>query len=285
MVSFVSQALYRRFLFSACAAAALALPAAAVAFPGPAPGPPIGDGERLVYRVSWAIIPGAGRITVDGESLRDASGAKLFSVTTDTETRGLARFILPFTARARSFYDGPSGRLVFYAESSQLRQRESYHSMTFDYARHRVQYVDRGNPANSRYLPLPAGDPMDLINSLLEARWWNLRPGQTHDILAFFEDQFYPLTVHAIGEQMVQTPLGDFQSVMLEPRMEKSPPKGMFRKGGQVRVWIAADDPRHLPVRFQVRFKFGVGVATLTGYHPAVAGGSGRTAPIPADQK
>jgi len=50
--------------------------------------------------------------------------------------------------------------------------------------------------------------------------------------------------------------------------MEKSPPIGMFKRGSTVRVWIASEDPRHLPVRFEVGFKIGTGTATLLDYQP-----------------
>jgi hypothetical protein len=41
----------------------------------------------------------------------------------------------------------------------------------------------------------------------------------------------------------------------------------MFKRGSRARVWIS-QDAMHLPVRFQVEFKFGTGVATLTDYRP-----------------
>jgi len=53
--------------------------------------------------------------------------------------------------------------------------------------------------------------------------------------------------------------------------MEKTPPRGMFKKGSTVRVWIAQDDS-HLPVRFQVDFKFGAGVATLVDHEETPVG-------------
>jgi hypothetical protein len=47
--------------------------------------------------------------------------------------------------------------------------------------------------------------------------------------------------------------------------MEKTPPKGMFKRGSNVRVWISQDE-QSLPVKFEVEFKFGVGISTLTKY-------------------
>jgi hypothetical protein len=41
----------------------------------------------------------------------------------------------------------------------------------------------------------------------------------------------------------------------------------MFKRGASVGIWVSRDDAR-LPVRFQVQFKFGTGVATLVKYEP-----------------
>ena len=73
-----------------------------------------------------------------------------------------------------------------------------------------------------------------------------------------FEDEFYELTIHALGYDTVTTPLGTFNTLVLEPRMDKTPPKGMFKRGSTARVWISQDG-RRLPVRFKVEFKFGAG--------------------------
>ena len=59
-----------------------------------------------------------------------------------------------------------------------------------------------------------------------------------------------------------------FRTLVLVPRMEKTPPLGMFKRGSTVRVWIETDDDRHLPVRFEVGFRFGVGTATILDYKP-----------------
>jgi hypothetical protein len=48
--------------------------------------------------------------------------------------------------------------------------------------------------------------------------------------------------------------------------MEKEP-KGMFKRGGTVRVWISQDE-KHLPVKLEVSMKYGTGTAWLTHYHP-----------------
>jgi hypothetical protein len=227
----------------------------------------LGDNESLLYHVSWVVLPGAGEITVSAHSAHDALGAPQMRIVTTTATRGLARLLLTFDARAESLFDMNSGRLLWLGESSDLNMDKAAHTVVFDYSKRTANYTNGMASAPPRPLRMPDGNPTDLITCLLVARTWNLRPGGQRDALVLFNDDFYELTIHARGYEQLTTPLGTFNTLVLEPRMEKTPPLGMFKRGSTVRVWIAQDD-RHLPVRFQVHFKFGSGVATLVGYRP-----------------
>jgi hypothetical protein len=103
---------------------------------------------------------------------------------------------------------------------------------------------------------------MDLIMSLVQTRTWQLKPGEKQDALVIFDDDFYELTIYADAYEDVRTPMGKFKTLRLTPRMEKTEPKGMFKRGSAVHVWISQDG-KNLPVKFEVEFKFGSGVATL----------------------
>jgi len=241
---------------------------------------PLGDGEALTYKVSWAVVVGAGEIKILGQT--DAAGpVSRLRITTTTATRGFARLLLPFNARAESVFDRESGRLLALTEFSKQRNKVAEHSVTFDYAGAQALYAVPGSDEKPRPLRLPAGEPLDLITSLVQTRSWDLKPGDTRDALVLFDDEFYELTIHAARTEEVETPLGIFQTLVLEPRMDKTAPKGMFRKGSSVRVWISQNDEHHLPVKFEVEFKIGTGVATLIGYKPpsaSPAAGGGRAA-------
>jgi hypothetical protein len=237
---------------------------------GASPRLAMGDNESMLYRVSWAILPGAGEITINGHAATDPEGTALRRVVTRTATRGLAHLILPFEARAESLFDVASGRLLWLGESSTTRDKQDAHSVTFNYDRHLADYEGGLTPGPVRTLALPAGFPTDLITCLVQARTWKIPPGGSQDALVLFEDEFYELTVHDAGTEDISTPLGTFSTQMLEPRMERTPPKGMFKRGSKVKVWIS-QDARRLPVRFKVEFKFGSGVATLAEYRPPTA--------------
>lgn len=230
--------------------------------------PALNPGEALTYRVGWGIFVGAGEIKIFAQpSAPGAAAGHLLNITT-TSTRGLARALYLFDARAEALVDAHTGRLLSQVATSTSKQKNTRQVTTFDYARRLAFYRDEINPAKNLDFPLPPGEPLDLIQSLITTRTWEMKPGDQRDALVLFEEEVYELTIHAIRYEQVTTRLGTFNTLVLEPRMEKTPPKGMFKRGSAVRVWIAQDDPRRLPVKFEVEFKFGSGVATLVAYEP-----------------
>jgi Protein of unknown function (DUF3108) len=240
--------------------------------------PALGDGESLTYRVGWGIFFGAGEIKISAKAAPPEDGHLRLDVTTTTSTRSIARALFTFDARADALFDVHNGRLLSTNESSKSDTKKTKSSIVFDYAKSTASYVNEINPDRTTTLAMPAGEPLDLIMSLIQTRAWNLKPGETRDALVIFDDEFYELTIHAEGYEEVRTPLGTFNTLVLVPRMEKTPPKGMFKRGTGVRVWISQDE-RHLPVKFQVEFKFGSGVATLVNYQPPA--GAMAASPIP----
>lgn len=232
--------------------------------------PALRTGEALSYHVGWGPFFHAGDITISAAAAPGERGETYLKVLTTTATQGFARALYTFEARAEALFDERNGRLLTNREITKLPNKEKKYSVDFDYARSVAHYVNATEPAKSAALHLPAGDPFDIIMTLVQTRTWDLQPGQSRDALVIHEDEFYELTIHAVGYERVHTPLGDFNTLILEPRMEKGPAKGMFKRSASVRVWISQDAQR-LPVKFQLEFKFGAGVATLAGYHPPAA--------------
>ena len=226
---------------------------------------PLQNGEHLTYRVSWAIVPGAGEIKIDAHN--SPTAPTQLQVTSSTATRRLAKMLLPFEARSVSTFDTKSGSLLSMHEKATTRAKPTEHTITFDYTKREATYSKLVPKEPPRALPIPAGDPTDLIMALLQTRTWNLKPGEKRDALVLFDDDFYELTLYALRYEDVRTSLGTFNTLVLEPRMEKTPPKGMFKRGSTVKVWIAQNDHK-LPVQFQVEFKIGTGTATLEAYKP-----------------
>jgi hypothetical protein len=224
------------------------------------------DGEKLTFRVAWGIFGNAGEIKITAANETN-DGKQFLGVRTTTATRGVLRRLFPFEAQAESIYDLETKRLNVHTESSASNKKKTNIALEFDYPASVMRFTDFMNSAKNRTFSLPPGNPNDLISSLVKTRTWDLKVGEKRDMNVMFEEELYELTIHAVRHENVKTPLGTFDTIVYEPRMEKTPPKGMFKRGSSVHVWISQDGQR-LPVRFEVEFKFGAGIATLIHYEP-----------------
>lgn len=236
----------------------------------------LAPGEQMSFRVAWGIFPSAGEIDV---SATDGSACDEMLVTTTTGTRGFLKNFFPFEARSIALFQSSTGLLLNTEEVSTSKKKQTRQELIFDYTTRTADYRNEVEPEKSTQLEVPPGQPMDLITALIQTRAWHLQPGEKQDALVIFDDDFYELTIYAEGYEMLRTPMGEFKTLVLVPRMEKTEPKGMFKRGSTVKVWISQDE-RRLPVRFQVDFKFGAGVATLIDYQAPTNAAAPQTAPI-----
>jgi hypothetical protein len=235
---------------------------------GAAPFTAFRDGEVFTYRVGFAIFSHAGDIIIAAHDQKPNDDA-VMSVTTDTKSRGIVRGLYAFDNKAEVVIEKESGRMLSVKESGADPKRATDTEIVFDYATRTARFTDRVRTERSETVPIPDGDPVDLISALVQTRDWKLKPGEKRDLLVQFGSDFYPLTIKAEGYEEVRTPLGTFNTLLLVPRMEKEP-KGMFKKGGQIKVWIS-QDASSLPVKMQLKLNFGSATLLLSDYKKAAA--------------
>lgn len=226
---------------------------------------PLQNGEALTFRVGWGIFPSAGEIKISARS-EIMEGLPQLRVTVNTATLGLVRLFYPFNDTAQSIYDARTGLLLATIENGKAGAQPSKSMAVFDYGKRELTYADYVHPEHNAVIPIPPGDPLDLLTGLVNARRWDLKPGEKVTTLVQFGDDFYPLVIYADHYETVTTPLGTFDTLVLLPRMETNP-KGMFKRGGEVKVWIARNPPRLL-VKFEVKVAIGTAAAVLTDYQP-----------------
>jgi len=230
-----------------------------------------GDGEKLVYRVSWGII-GAGRITITAKAETGLDGKPLMLITNSMSSRGMVRGLYRFDNTAEVIIERDTGRMLSTHEKGVERNNNTESRTDFDYAAGVAHHTDTHRPNRNVDIPLKADDlPMDLISALVQTRRWNMKPGDSRDVLVHFGRELYPVTIHAIGIEEVNTSLGDFQALLLSPRMEKEPPRGLFKRGGEIKVWIAAQGDVTLPVKMQLKLGFGSATLILAERTPPTA--------------
>jgi hypothetical protein len=248
-------------VFCSLAFAMCALPPLAA---NPGPFTAFSDGETFTYRVAWGFLFHAGDIVISAHIETGADGAQAIRIITETATHGLVRDLYAYSNRAEGVIDQATGRLLFFREKGSDGRHFTDNDTTFDYAQKIARYVDRAHPDRTAQIAIPPGEPLDLISALVDARNWNLKPGDKRNVLVNFGNEFFPLTLYAEGYDDVRVPLGNYHTLVLVPRMEENP-KGIFKRGGEIKVWISQEGQR-LPVKMQLRLKFGAATLYLTDY-------------------
>ena len=227
----------------------------------------LGDGESMKFRVGWSIFSKAGEITVNAKT-EIIGGLPSVRVTTRLATSGVVRSLYTLEASGDCVFDAVDGRLLAITTKSVSGKKRTHAMAVFNYAAGTLRYDDFLRPEKSGALPIPQNEAMDLITALVQTRAWDMKPGDSRPITAIFEDDFYDLLVTATRYEKVKTMWGEVETLVLEPAMAPGvAPRGMFKKGATVRVWVS-QDARRLPVKFQLGLKYGTGTATLVEYKP-----------------
>ena len=111
-------------------------------------------------------------------------------------------------------------------------------------------------------VPRPVLDPISVIYHL---RTLDLSPGKTHDFTLIADGKVYNVHAVVVRREVLTTPAGRFNTVVIEPKMSAS---GVAR---EARLWIwYSDDERKLPVRIRTEMNFGAITATLRAVSPGV---------------
>lgn len=229
-----------------------------------------GDGERLVYKVSWGFI-GAGQIEIVAKAETSPDGKPLMRITNTIASKGMVRGMYRFDNRAEVLIERETSRMLWVAEKGQDRSKQTESRTDFDYAANLAHHKDTFRPNRNGDIALaPEALPMDLLSALVGTRNWTMKVGDARDVLVHFGRDVYPVTIRAEGMEDVDTSLGEFKSLLLCPRMEKEPPRGVFKKGGEIKVWIAQSGAR-LPVKMQLKLGFGTATLTLVSHTPPPA--------------
>lgn len=227
----------------------------------------LGDGEKLVYKVSWGIIT-AGEIAISADAETPAPGKpSLMHVSIDTRTRGVISGLYHYESKTEAVIERDTGRLLWVRETGIERDKPIDNRTDFDYVKKLATHRDVQRPGRNREFTIPDNaDMLDLVSALVQTRFWKIKSGDTRDVLIFGGRDIYPVTIHAEGLEKIKVPQGKHQALKLTPRMEKEPPRGVFTRG-EMHVWISQEEP-FLPVRMQLQLGFGSAVLSLSSHTP-----------------
>jgi hypothetical protein len=174
-----------------------------------------------------------------------------------TSSRGIIRSLYVYDDVAEAVIDVQTGRLLRATDVATNEEKLADATTTFDYAGRKVTHEDRVRPGRNRTFSMPVGgDPVDLISALVQTREWATEVGMKRDAFIFAGQDVYPVSIYGEAFETIGTKEGEVRVLMLSPRMETEPPRGVFKRGGEIKVWVSQEGER-LPVRMQLKLKIG----------------------------
>jgi hypothetical protein len=210
------------------------------------------EGETLDYNVAWLrITGGTARMTIAPQEdryritsvARSSSGfSRIFKVHDQIETQ-VARddfSTLKYTKRLDE--QGDQSLEVTTVENGVATRMKR-----------KIRKTD---------VPDPVYDPISVIYLF---RTFDLTVGKTYELSVIADGRLYNVHGRVVRREVVTTPAGKFNTVMVEPRMEA----GGIEREEKLYIWYS-DDPRRLPVRIKTDVKFGSVTATLRAVSPGV---------------
>ena len=219
------------------------------------------DGESFRYKVSWGMFSNAGEIKVSARREMHAD-RPAFRITMVTSTRGVVRGLYSYDDTAEALIDVESGRLITATEVVENGERSINSTTTFDYGSRLALHRDVARPGRNVDIPIPDGEPIDLLSALIGARNWDAAPGDKRASLIFAGRDVYPVNIYADRIETIEYRKKSVEALLLLPRMENGSPRGIFKRGGEIRVWLARDGER-LPIRMQLKLPFGTAQLAL----------------------
>jgi hypothetical protein len=212
-------------------------------------------GETLDYDLVWlGLSGGKARMTISPQA---ADATKLLLTSIAQSSSSFSR-IYKVRDEIESVVDRASFSTVRYHKD--LREGSSHKNDVTTYANGIAT-----RKGKTYTVPTPVFDPLSLVYYM---RSQNLEPGRAMRFTVFADKKLYDVTANVTKRETIDTPLGKFKTVVVEPEMRGG---GLYRdEDSKLTIWYS-DDERHVPVRIRSDVKIGSITATLRGITAGVS--------------
>ena len=220
---------------------------------------PLRVGEDLTFEVHFGMIH-AGEAHLTILDVQGPAGARCYRLRSVARSTGFFGKLYDVNDRIDSRLD--SLGLMSRAIEKSLHEGSYHHEqkVRFDYGALRARY------ASGDTFDIP-GPMQDDLSAFYVARCLDLRENTVFYLETHTNKVNYPMQVRVYGREVIQTELGDFQCLRVEPRVDRG---GIFKARGGMMLWLTADS-RHLPVRMRSKLPVGSITADLIDIQPGSA--------------
>ncbi len=217
---------------------------------------PFGVGEKFVFSLQYGVIK-AGTATLNVEDVVTVDDVECYKLSSVTRSNALFSRFYKVRDRVESIVD--TARLLTLRSSKDLSQGDyrKQSSGVWDQQAQLVTYANGDTVSLDEHT-------RDVLGAFFYVRTLDLRVGDRVPLAAHDSGKTYPLWIEVLDEETIDTPLGTFDCLVVEPKLQT---EGLFRRTGSLKVWLTRDE-RHMPVMMQSKIKIGAVSAILIEHQP-----------------
>jgi hypothetical protein len=205
---------------------------------------PFKTGESLKYSAEFNLIPvGQAELYVSG--IEQIQGNDAYHVSFSAQTKGLANQLFKIRDQIDIWLD--SKELYTHRLKKNIREGSYRKSVdiTFDYD----EGVARTNTKDFK-INFTARDPFSMFYYL---RTIQLKEKEIMSFTSFEGKNIVNYDLQITGKEIINSPVGTFVCKVIRPFRKG---KNLFKNQGDMQIWIS-EDARRLPVKIQIKMKFG----------------------------
>lgn len=217
---------------------------------------PFHVGEELHYEINWGFIPaGSGTITIPESENEDG----VYHIVTTARSNAFVDKFYKVRNRIETFLDLNNFRSLGYKKIQHEGRHNRDVNLFFDHDKKRVTVMKNGKYKRTISVPNLTHDPLSAIYYLRTVQDWESEP-----VLNITDGKKnFQVRIRVLGKESVETPLGFFNTIKIEPMIEDMEIIFDKKKGGKLYIWLT-DDENKVPVKMKSELYFGSIQALLT---------------------
>jgi hypothetical protein len=231
--------------------------------------PPFRMGEQLVYTIKWdppwylfflpTMEAGEADLQVVGET--KYKNKKAIKITLKAHSSGSLAKIAGIKIEDEFVFFSEPDTFCTRSASQKIREGKRKRQIDIEYLHearqlHFREMDESVTPPNLKHDEIKNDIPacvQDPFSALYSYRMLPLREEHTHNLMIGDNDKVKEVQCHVEKRETIEVPAGKFSAWKITT---SSLMGGVFKEGGQFRIWLSADDKK-VPLQFEVRARVG----------------------------
>jgi len=221
----------------------------------------IQSGEVLRYRIHYGVLT-AGNATLTTLKTNYRGQPHLY-VKGYGRTTGAVRAFFKVEDLYESYINYSTGLPSYYVRNVQEGTYTQHFQTTFNHNNNTLSLTDK-EKNTVRTLPSVKG-MQDMLSAFYFLRTMSnqeLRPGSTHRLSVWIDDEMFPFQLRVTGTENVKTKYGYINCLKIVPQVISG---RVFKDKEGVTLWVS-NDANHIPVSIKAELAVGSLKADLDGY-------------------